>query len=49
MEAPLAYGLSRWMGMGVTGVWWGRAIANLANGSLFAFWFRLGRWKRREV
>ena len=49
LEVPLAYGLSRWLGLGVAGVWWGRAVANLANGLLFAFWFRLGRWKRKEV
>ena len=47
IEIPVAYGLSRWLG--VTGVWWGRAIANLTNGLLFAFWFRQGRWKRKEV
>jgi putative MATE family efflux protein len=49
MELPLAFGLSRWLGFGVTGVWWGRAIANLANGLLFAIWFRRGRWKERQV
>jgi len=49
MELPLAYGLSRWLGMGITGVWWGRAIANLANGLLFAIWFRRGRWKQKDV
>jgi len=49
LEVPLAYGFSRWLQWGVAGVWWGRAIANLANGLLFALWFRLGRWKRREV
>jgi putative MATE family efflux protein len=49
LEAPLAYGLSRGLGAGITGVWWGRAIANLANGLLFAFWFTRGRWKRKEV
>ncbi len=49
LEAPLAFGLARWLGLGVTGIWWGRAIANLSNGLLFAFWFRLGRWKRKEV
>jgi putative MATE family efflux protein len=49
MEVPVAFGLSRWLGLGVTGVWWGRAIANLANGLLFALWFRRGRWKEREV
>jgi putative MATE family efflux protein len=49
MELPLAFGLSRWLGLGATGVWWGRAIANLANGLLFAIWFRRGKWKEREV
>jgi len=49
IEAPLAYGLSHWLGLGITGVWWGRAIANLVNGSLFAFWFHRGQWKQREV
>jgi len=49
MEVPFAYGLAQWLGLGITGIWWGRAIAHLANGLLFAFWFRLGRWKRRKV
>jgi putative MATE family efflux protein len=48
-EIPVAFGLSRWFGMGVTGVFWGRAIANLANGLLFAVWFNRGRWKERKV
>jgi Na+-driven multidrug efflux pump len=37
------------VGLEVSGVWWGRAVANLANGLLFAFWFNRGRWKQREV
>jgi len=49
LEVPLSYGLSQWTGLGITGVWVGRALANTANGLVFAFWFRLGRWKRREV
>ncbi|NIO70719.1 MAG: MATE family efflux transporter [Anaerolineae bacterium] len=49
LEAPLSYGLAQGTGLGITGVWVGRALANLANGLLFAFWFRLGRWKRKEV
>ena len=48
-EVPVAYALSHGLGLGVTGVWWGRAIANLANGLLFAIWFRRGKWKEREV
>jgi putative MATE family efflux protein len=49
MELPLAYGLSRWLGLGATGVFWGRALANLANGLFFAVWFRRGGWKRRDL
>jgi putative MATE family efflux protein len=49
MEVPAAYALLRWLGLGVNGVWWGRAVANVANGLLFALWFRRGRWQRQEV
>lgn len=48
-EVPVSYGLSRWLGLGATGVWWGRAVANLVNGLLFAYWFTRGRWKQRDV
>lgn len=47
LEIPLAWGLA--LLWGVTGLWWGRALANLANGLLFALWFRRGRWKQREL
>jgi putative MATE family efflux protein len=49
IEVAFAYGLAQRLGLGVTGIWWSRAFANVANGLLLAFWFRLGRWKRREV
>jgi putative MATE family efflux protein len=49
LEVPIAFALSRCLGMGVNGVWWGRSIANVANGLLFALWFRWGRWKQRDV
>jgi putative MATE family efflux protein len=48
-EVPVAFGLSRWLGLGPLGVWWGRAAANIVNGVLFAFWFTRGRWKERRV
>jgi len=48
-ELPVAFVLSRWLGVGATGVWWGRAVANVANGLLFAVWFRRGKWKEREI
>jgi putative MATE family efflux protein len=47
MELPLALGLSGWLG--ATGIWWGRALANLANGLFFALWFRRGQWKSRDI
>jgi putative MATE family efflux protein len=49
LEVPIAFVLSRWTQLGVTGVWWGRAVANVANGVVFALWFRRGKWKEREV
>ncbi len=49
LEIPLAYGLSHWLGLSVTGIWWGRALANLANGLVFGLWFLRGRWKDRKI
>jgi len=49
VEVVLALVLYHWMGLGTDGIWWARAIANVANGLLFAVWFRLGRWKQRKV
>jgi putative MATE family efflux protein len=49
VEVGVAFFLSRSAGMGPTGVWVGRALAGIANGVLFAVWFRRGRWKLKEV
>jgi putative MATE family efflux protein len=49
VEVLLAWALSRGLGWGVTGVCWGRTLANLANGLLFGLWFQLGGWKRKDV
>ena len=49
IQLPLAFGLSRWLGFGLAGIWLGRAVANAANGFLIAVWFRRGRWKERQV
>jgi putative MATE family efflux protein len=49
VEVSFAYVLSRWAGLGATGVWWGRSIAGFANGLLFAIWFSRGKWKEKEV
>jgi Na+-driven multidrug efflux pump len=49
LEIPAAFALSRGLGLGLTGIWLGRALANVANGLLFIIWFRRGKWKQREV
>jgi Na+-driven multidrug efflux pump len=49
LQLPLAFALSRWSGLGLTGIWIGRAAANVANGLLYAAWFRGGKWKEREI
>jgi putative MATE family efflux protein len=49
VEVVLAWALSHGLGWGITGIWWGRALANLANGLLFGLWFRRGRWKQVDV
>jgi Na+-driven multidrug efflux pump len=49
LEAAIASGLLRGLGWGATGVWWGRTLANLANGLLFGLRFRRGRWKHKDV
>jgi Na+-driven multidrug efflux pump len=46
LEVAVAFGLSRGLGWGVTGVWWGRTLANLANGFLLGLWFRRGNWRQ---
>jgi len=48
-EIPVAFSLAKWAGLGVIGIFWGRAIANIANGVAFGIWFKSGRWKRRKV
>jgi putative MATE family efflux protein len=49
VQLPLAFALSQWLGFGLTGIWIGRALANVSNGLLYAMWFRRGKWKEREV
>jgi putative MATE family efflux protein len=49
LQIPLAWLFSSLLGWGTTGLWTGISIANVANGLIFAFWFRRGRWKHRQV
>ena len=49
IQIPLAWLLSQALGWGTTGLWLGITAANVANGCIFAIWFRRGRWKQRVV
>lgn len=49
LQLPVAFFLSGWLGLGLTGIWLGRALANIANGLFFVAWFRRGKWKERQV
>jgi putative MATE family efflux protein len=49
LQIPLAWLFSSLLGWGTTGLWAGISVANVANGLIFALWFRRGRWKHREV
>jgi putative MATE family efflux protein len=49
VEVAAGWALARGLGWGITGVWWGRALANVTNGLLYAWWFGRGRWKRVDL
>lgn len=48
LEVTFAFGLAHGLGLDLRGIWWGRSVAQLANGALFVLWFRRGGWKRRK-
>ena len=49
VRVPLAYALAVWWGVGIAGIWWTMTLTTLAKGTVMLFWFRLGRWKKKEV
>jgi putative MATE family efflux protein len=49
LQIPLAWILSQVVDWGTLGLWAGISAANVANGIIYAAWFRRGRWKHREV
>ena len=49
LRIPLAYFLAIKFNLGITGVWWAITITSVVKGIVLAFWFKLGRWKRKEV
>lgn len=49
LQIPVAYLLAKPLGLGVAGVCIGRALSNVANGSLNVIVFSRGRWQERQV
>jgi Na+-driven multidrug efflux pump len=49
VQVPLAYYLSRRTELGLRGVWYAIVVSNTLMSVLYILWFRLGRWKRKEI
>ncbi|HUV30456.1 MAG TPA: MATE family efflux transporter [Acidobacteriota bacterium] len=46
---PLAYYLAFNLGWGINGVWWTLTITSVVKALVFAYWFKLGRWKGKKI
>jgi putative MATE family efflux protein len=49
MQIPLAYVLPRITGLGVYGVRWGIVAGTVAAAIIYTIYFRIGRWKHKNV
>jgi Na+-driven multidrug efflux pump len=49
LQIPLAYVLSRHLGMGVDGIWWSTPVANVVTAAIATIWFARGTWKTRRL
>jgi Na+-driven multidrug efflux pump len=49
IQVPVAYALTNWTVLGRQGLWFGFAIANVANGLVMAGWFLRGSWKKSNI
>ena len=49
VDVVVAFLLACGLGLGIIGIWWARALANLANGLLLGWWFHRGRWKQKAL
>lgn len=48
-QFPLAYGLSRFTGLGVEGIWWSYPLAYLVITALTVVWFLKGGWQKKRL
>ncbi|MBA7668394.1 hypothetical protein ES703_76504 [subsurface metagenome] len=49
VQVPLAYVLPRITNLGVYGVRWAIVISNIVRSVIYTVYFKLGRWKRKQV
>jgi Na+-driven multidrug efflux pump len=49
IQLPLAYYLSRQPSLGLRGVWYAIVASNAFIALLFFVWFKVGRWKTKEL
>jgi putative MATE family efflux protein len=49
LRIPIAYLLAITLGLGVNGVWWAISLTSIAKGTVLVFWFRQGKWKKRQI
>lgn len=49
VQVPLAFFLSKHTGLGVYGTRWAIAISTLVTAAVYAAYFRMGKWKRKNL
>ncbi len=49
LQVPLAYFLPKWTDLGVYGVRWAMVISLAGRAFTYIFYFRTGRWKRKQI
>jgi Na+-driven multidrug efflux pump len=49
LQIPLAYFLSRHLGMGADGIWWSTPVANVVTAAIAGVWFARGTWKAKRL
>ncbi len=49
VRIPLAWWLAGPAGVGTAGIWWTISVTGVVRGALLPIWFRLGRWKRKDL
>ena len=49
IRIPLAIVLVGPLGMGYPGIYWALTISTILKGVTIAIWFKLGRWKTKQI